>query len=226
MAASESGDAWLILLAASRSSSTPHHSGQSKSPQERAAACLCKNLLGVMIYSCVELHTPSQNDEKETMKTVLIRSLCRRCGLHPSSRRAPLSVRCRHMFPLACVSVTPTNGRTISLLPSPNCHPFHYGVSRSSQLVRSVVRKHKTLVRMLRFGARKESWRVSHKMFQAAALENFAHASFIIHGFIQGTLPNKSVSASEEAFSQERTYRHQLLMKLALGAEDLSSVSL
>ena len=37
---------------------------------------------------------------------------------------------------------------------------------------------------------------------------------------------HKSVSASEEAFSEERTYRHQLLMKLALGAEDLRAPSL
>ena len=137
-----------------------------------------------MTYSCVKLRIPSQSEEKQTMKTVLIRSLCRRCGFRLSSRRAPPLVRCRHMFPLACVSITPTNGRTISLLPSPNCHPFHYGVSRSSQLVKSVVRKRETLVRMLRFGARKESWRVSHKMFQAAALENLTHTSFIIHGFM------------------------------------------
>ena len=144
-----------------------------------------------MSYSCVKLRIPSQSEEKQTMKTELIRSLCRRCRLRPSSRRAPPLVRCRHMFPLACVSITPTNGRTISLLPSQNCHPFHYGVSRSSQLVKSVVRKRETLVRMLRFGARKESWRVSHKMFQVAewifvvsTLENLTHTSFIIHGFM------------------------------------------
>ena len=163
------------------------------------------------------------------MKTELIRSLCRRCGLRPSSRRAPPLVRCRHILPVACVSVTPTNGRTISLLPSPNCHPFHYGVSRSSQLVRSVVRKHKTLVRNASAHAKNHG--VCHTRcftLQSGSLLFLRWRTLLTHllsftDSCQGTFPNKSVSASEEAFSQERTYRDQLLMKFALGAEDFGA---